>query len=271
MSNGSYHLSQQAYANEILEDFGMLQSQPEHVLLPPGIHLLSDMDSESTDVNQHCKLVGKLIFLTTTRPDLSYAVSTVSRYMAAPQQAHLDTAKHILWYLKKTSDYGLLYQNNSTNSIQGYMDADSAACPKTKCSTGGYFFFLAGGSITWQSKRQATVSHSSTESEYEALSTCSQEAVWLRRLLGEFGMVQAASLPLAHPSSPCQDDLYNQEPIPVSCDNQSSIKLAKNPVFHAQTKHIEVCHHFVRECTLRGEIKLDYITQSSRYPYKGAS
>jgi hypothetical protein len=104
------------------------------------------------------------------------------------------------------------------------------------------------------------VSRSSTESEYVALSTCSQEVVWLGRLLAKFRMTSSTAIPLAHPSSTCQSNLQHADPIPVSCDNQSSIKLAKNPVFHARTKHIEVCHHFVRECALRGEIQLDYIS-----------
>jgi hypothetical protein len=260
LTDGSYHLTQQSYAEDILKEFGMLQSKPEHVPLPPGLQLMSDMNSEPADLHHYCKLVGKLIFLTTTRPDLSYAVSTVSRYMSAPQQAHLEVVKHILRYLKKTCDYGILYQSQGKHPIRGYTDVDWAACPETRRPTGGYLFSLAGGSITWQSKCQMTVSRSSTESEYVALSTCSQEAVWLGRLLAEFGMTSSTAIPLAHPSSTCQSNLQYAIPIPVSCNNQSSIKLAKNPVFHVRTKHIEVCHHFVRECALRGEIQLDYIS-----------
>jgi transposase InsO family protein len=96
LTDGNYHLTQQSYAEDILKEFGMLQSKPEHVPLPPGLQLMSDMNSELADLHHYCKLVGKLIFLTTTRPDLSYAVSIVSRYMSAPQQAHLEVVKHIL-------------------------------------------------------------------------------------------------------------------------------------------------------------------------------
>ena len=169
LQNGNYHLTRQSYAEDILREFDMLHSKSEHIPLPPGLHLLSDMNSEPTNLNHYCKLVGKLIFLTTTRPDLSYAVSTVSRYMSAPQKAHLDAAKHILQYLRKTYDYGLLYQHQAKHPIQGYTDADWVAYPETKRSTGSYLFSLAGGPITWQSKQQAIVSRSSTESEYVAL------------------------------------------------------------------------------------------------------
>jgi hypothetical protein len=233
---------------------------PKHVPLPPGLQLTSDMNSEPTNLHQFCKIVGKLIFLTTTRLDLSYAVSSVSRFMSAPQHAHLEAVRHILRYLIKTSDYGILYNSTGKNPIKGYTDADWAACPETRRSTGGYMFSLAGGSIIWQSKRHVTISRSSTESEYVALSNCSQEAVWLGRLLEELGMTDQLHIPVAHPSSTCQADLHKVVTIPVSCDNQSSLKLAKNPVFHARMKHIEVCHHFVLECALRGEIYLNYIS-----------
>ena len=162
LPDGSYHISQAAYVQELLQDFDMLNCKPEHVPLPPGLRLLTDMDSPPTDLHHYCKMVGKLIFLTTTRPDLSYAVSTVSRYMAAPQQAHLEVVKHILRYLRHTCDYGLLYQHQSPYPIQGYTDADWATCQETRRSTSGYLFSLAGGSITWQSKQQPTVSRSST-------------------------------------------------------------------------------------------------------------
>ena len=245
LPDGSYHISQKEYIHDILQEFNMLQAKPEYVPLPPGLRLLSDMDSPPTNLHLYCKLVGKLIFLTTTRPDLSYVVSTVSRYMATPQHAHLEAVKHILRYLRHTSDYGLLYQHQKSLPIRGYTVADWAACPETRRSTGGYLFSLAGGSITWQSKRQLTVSRSSTESEYMALSTCSQEAVWLGRLLSEFGLLQGPSNLTMPDNSSSSSSTPQPAPIPVNCDNQSTIKLAKNPVFHARTKHIEVCHHFV--------------------------
>ena len=263
LPDSSYHISQKDYIHDILQDFDMLQAKPEHVPLPPGLRFLSDMDSPPTNLHHYCKLVGKLIFLTTTRPDLSYTVSTVSRYMAAPQHAHLEAVKHILRYLRHTSDYSLLYQHQKSQPIQGYTDADWATCQETRRSTGGYLFTLAGGSITWQSKRQLTVSRSSTESKYVALSTCSQEAVWLGRFLSEFGLFQGPSTPTSPDNSLSPSSILQSAPIPVNCDNQSTIKLAKNPVFYAQTKHIEVCHHFVQECVLRGEIKLDYISTDS--------
>jgi hypothetical protein len=228
--------------------------------MPPGLLLITDMDSPPTDPHHYSQIVGKLIFLTTTRPDIAYAVSSVSRYLSSPQQAHLNAVYHILRYLKKTADYGLLYSKQNRPLAQGYTDADWASCPETRRSTGGYLFTLLGAAITWQSKRQLTVSRSSTESEYILLSSGTQEAVWVGRLLGELADSRALQLPLQHTSVEAASDLEPYLcPLTLSCDNQSSLKLAKNPLFHARTKHIEVGHHFVREKALEGKIKLDYI------------
>ena len=221
------------------------------------------MESPRIDATSYCQLVGKLIFLTNTRPDLAFSVGLVSRYMTAPQQAHLDAIHHMLRYVKKTSSYGLFYARHITTPITGYTDADWAACGETRRSTGGYCFTLAGAAITWQSKRQPTVAKSSTESEYVSLSIGASEAAWLRRLIREIPsppLTSHSSISLALTSPQIRADLHTSSPIVVHCDNQSAIKLAKNPVFHARTKHIEVAHHFVREQVLRGEIELHYIS-----------
>jgi hypothetical protein len=205
--DGNYFLIQQSYVKDIFQEFGMLASTPEHVPLPPGLQLLSDMNSPPIDLYHYCKIVGKLIFLTTTRPDLSFAVSSINKYMSTPQHTHLEVVKHILRYINKTKDYRIIYKNQGKNSIQGFTDADWAACPETRHSTGGYLFALARGSITWQRKRQMSVSRSSTESKYVVLSNCSQEVVWLGRLLNELRMTSTSALPIHQPCSECQANL----------------------------------------------------------------
>jgi hypothetical protein len=146
------------------------------------------MNSPQVDPSHYCRIVGKLIFLTTTRPDLAYAVGTVSRYMSAPQQAHLDAINHILRYVHKTLDYGLNYKFGHSSLAEGFTDADWAQCLETRRSTSGYCFLMAGSAITWQSKLQLTVAKSSTEAEYVSLSSGTSEAVWLTRLLAELGL-----------------------------------------------------------------------------------
>jgi hypothetical protein len=255
-------LNQTEYSLQLLRDHGMDDCRPEHIPLPSGLTLLTDMGSPTTDTTNYCTIVGKLIFLTTTRPDIAYAVSNVSRFMSHPQIAHLDAVFHILRYIKKTANYGLFYARNDIKPLQGFTDADWASCTETRKSTGGYCFILAGSAITWQSKRQPTVSKSSTESEYISLSTGVSEATWLYRLLQEldFDSKPPSRIPLSFNNSDISSDLIAFQPISLHCDNQSAIKLAKNPVFHARTKHIEVHHHFIREKLLRGEICLNYIS-----------
>jgi len=260
-----YFLHQTQYALQILEEQGMADCKPEHIPLPVGLVLLTDMDAPAVDTTGYCQLVGKLIFLTTTRPDLAFAVGLVSRFMSAPQTPHLAAVLHILRYVKKTTSFGLFYSSQDTSPIQGFTDADWAACGKTRRSTGGYCFILSGAAITWQSKKQATVAKSSTESEYLSLSSGASEAAWLRRLLHELQISSSSNpLSLTLSSAKIRTDLQPAKPISIHCDNQSAIKLAKNPVFHARSKHIEIHHHFVRERVLRGEVQLHYVPTDSQ-------
>ena len=158
-------LHQKDYAASILKEFGMQDCRPATTPLPEGQILVADMKSPTIDKTHYYKLVGKLIFLMVTRPDLAYAVSRLSSYMSLPQNTHLEAAKHVLRYIQGTIELGILYNSNATPTISGYADADWGSCTETRRSMGDYIFTMAGGSITWQSKRQPTVSRSSTESE----------------------------------------------------------------------------------------------------------
>jgi hypothetical protein len=143
----SLFLTQQQYSTKMLQEFGMLESRGEYTPLPAGTILLTNMDSPLVDPHLYCHIVGKLIFLTTTRPDLAYTVSSVSRYMSQPQETHMAEVKHILRYIKHTIDYSLLYQPSGEQVVHGFTDADWAACPKTRRSTGGFCFTMAGSAI----------------------------------------------------------------------------------------------------------------------------
>lgn len=148
--------------------------------------------------------------------------------------------------------------------LVGFMDADWGACQETRRSVGGYLFVFVGGPISWSSKRQTTVSRSSTESEYKSLSNGAQESVHLSRLLNELPITDELRVPIHCSSSTTLNNL-SEASLPTTqdthmfCDNSGAIKLAKNPVFHARSKHIEISHHFVRERVLNGEISLEYI------------
>lgn len=272
-----YFLHQQNYTDQLLLDAGMTECRPSAVPLPEGTVLFTDMSAAPVDSTHYSRLVGKLIYLTNTRPDISYFVGIVNRYMVAPQQPHLDAVRHILRYLRATSDFGLLYSRTSPSQLQGFTssngpwsitgftDADWGACQETRRSVGAYLFLFAGGPISWSSKRQLTVSRSSTESEYKSLSNGAQESVHLSRLLNELPLTTDMLVPLHCSEQSVLTDLTaaslpTQHDILLHCDNIGALKLAKNPVFHARTKHIEIDHHFVRERVLEGEICLSYIS-----------
>ncbi|KAM6546425.1 hypothetical protein CsatB_027161 [Cannabis sativa] len=177
------------------------------------------------------QLVGSLIYLTLTRPDIFYAVGVVSRYMQQPKKPHLEVVRRILRYVKDTINYGLCYKKGDEVKIVGYCDVDYAGDHDTRRSTTGYVFKIGSRVVSWCSKRQPTVSLSTTEAEYRAAAMAAQESTWLMQLM---------------------KDLHKSPDfaVPLYCDNQSVIRLAENPVFHARTKHVEVHYDFLREKVL---------------------
>lgn len=234
-------VTQRQYIREMLTEFGLEKCKPAPTPMMEKLKLLPDMKAPLADSTKYQRMVGKLIFLTHTRIDIAFAVSIVSRFMNCPQEPHAQAVKRIYRYLQGTSDLALLYRRGEENQLRGFTDADWAADMHDRKSTTGYVFFLGGTPITWNSRKQPTVALSSTESEYMAVTEGAKEAVWLRRLLGEIHVL----------------DL--QAPTTIHGDNQGSLNLAQNPIYHGRTKHIEVRHHFIREKISSGEINLDYV------------
>ena len=159
--------------------------------------------------------------------------------MSSPSETHWTGIKRILRYLRGTVNYGLVYDGNGSADLIGFSDADWAGDIDTRRSTSGYAFQMGKSTVSWCSRKQATVAKSSTEAEYVALSTATQEGIWLRRLLSGLMM-----------------DMKN--PTLIYEDNQGAIDLSKNPKYHDRTKHIDVCHHFVRERVASKEISVRY-------------
>ena len=184
-------------------------------------------------------LVGSLLYISVcTRPDISQAVGVLSKYMQEPTTEHWQAAKGLLRYVASTREQGILY-GSEPNLVIGYCDADYAGDLDTRRSTTGYVFILHGGAITWLSKRQSTVAVSTTEAEYVAAAQATKEALWLRVLLADLGIVVNT--------------------FPIRADNQSALKLLKNPVVSNRAKHIDVVYHFARERVVKGDVKFDYI------------
>jgi hypothetical protein len=185
------------------------------------------MVSPWEDVHHFQRLVGKLIYLTVTRPDMSFAIGQISKFIHSPRTPHLDVIDRILRYLKRNLDKRIWMKNNNTNAICGYSDTDWAWSFHKK-STIGFCAFVGRNLVTWKSKKQNIVARSSAEAEYRAMTSTASELTWIKQVLANL-------------------NIKTKEPMKMFCDNQSARHIVTNPVFYERTKHIEVDCHFIRE------------------------
>uniref|UniRef100_A0AAV1VCK0 Reverse transcriptase Ty1/copia-type domain-containing protein n=1 Tax=Peronospora matthiolae TaxID=2874970 RepID=A0AAV1VCK0_9STRA len=195
-----------------------------------------------------CKATASPVDLSTRLVASSEAakIDYVSRFMENPQQEHGTAVKRIFRYLQGTKSHGLRFQPSDKIDFRGYSDADWAGDHADRKSTSGYTFMLMGAPVSWGSKKQSNVSLSTSEAEYIAMSLAIQEGKWVHRLLCE--ILAAANEP--------GPDLVIRE------DNQSCIKMTKNPVNHGRAKHIDIKYHHIRDEVKRGEVQLEYCETS---------
>jgi hypothetical protein len=232
-------LSQRKYTLDLLDDMGMLGCRVASTPIDQNNKITAE-SGEPIDKEKYQRLVGRLIYLCHTRPDISFAVSVVSRYMHDPRDGHLEAAQRILRYLKGTPGKGLWFKSNGHLNVDGYCDADWASCLDDRRSTSGYCVFVGGNLVSWRSKKQSVVSKSTAEAEYRAMSQGLGEMLWVRNLLRELKILRQGSLK-------------------VWCDNMSAINIANNPVQHERTKHVEIDRFFIKEKIDAGIISLAYV------------
>lgn len=237
--DGSIHLRQEAYGRKVLRRFKM--EDCNGVATPADSNQLPDDFRNSERANfPYREAVGSLMYLAiATRPDISFAVGVASRFLENPTETHVTAVKRILKYVKSTIDYGIKFDSHVSLDLDGFSDADYAGDKVTRRSTSGHVFLFGSGVISWCSERQKSVSLSTTESEYIAASGGVKELVWLQRLLREI--------------------LGKDVGTDFNMDNQSAIRLIKNPEFHKRTKHIDVRYHFIREKFEEGFFNLHYV------------
>ncbi|XP_049936825.1 retrovirus-related Pol polyprotein from transposon RE2 isoform X2 [Nymphaea colorata] len=235
-------ISQRKYTLDLLKETGKLGCRPFLTPMESGtkISIKTGNILDEEGKGRYQRLVGKLIYLTLTRPDITYAVNVLSQFMHAPTDCHWKSAERVLGYLKNNPGKGLLYTQQDQLNIEGYSDADWAGCTDTRRSTTGYCILLGGNLVVWRSKRQEVCSRSSAEAEYRAVAMGVTEMLWLKILLAHIGV-------------------ETEEKMKMYCDNKSAINLANNPVLHDRTKHVEIDRHFIRERIDSKELILPYM------------
>ncbi|GLI66230.1 hypothetical protein VaNZ11_009969 [Volvox africanus] len=240
-AHGEVKLSQRRYIEELLQRHQLVNAKPRKTPLPPGTRALpaEDNNKELVDNTKYRALVGELNYLaTSTRPDISQAMSVLARFMGNPSKVHMGLALGVLRYLAGTKELGLCYDGDGDLTMVGYSDSDWAGDPATRRSTTGYVFLLNGAAISWNSQLQRTAAASTVEAEYQATAAAVREALWLRKLTRDLGLRTQA--------------------IQIRTDSEGSMSLGNNPIMSVRSKHIDVQHHLVRERVLRKEVALTH-------------
>jgi transposase InsO family protein len=238
-------LSQEKYVAKVLQRFNMINANFVGSPLPMNCKLNSEQcpktEKDKAEMRRvpYASAVGSLMYaMVCTRPDIAFAVGTVSRYMSNPGKEHWDAVKWILRYLKGTPNVCLRYGVGKP-LLEGFTDSDMSGDADSSRSTSGYVMTYSGGAVSWQSRLQKVVALSTTEAEYMAAVEAGKELIWMRDFLNELGV--------------------KQEEFLLHCDNQSAIHLAKNAAYHSRTKHIQRRYHWLRERVEENEFVLTKI------------
>ncbi|GJS76323.1 hypothetical protein Tco_0726204 [Tanacetum coccineum] len=220
-------ISQDKYVDEILKKFGFSTVKIASTPIETSKPLLKDEEDENVDVHLYRLMIGSLMYLTASRPDMMFAVCACARFQVIPKVSHLHVVKRIFRYLKGQPKLGLWYPKDSPFDLEAYTDSDYAGASLDRKSTTGGCQFLGSRLISWQCKKQTIVANSTTEAEYVAASSCCGQVLWIQNQMLDYG--------------------YNFMNTKIYIDNESTICIVKNPVFHSKTKHIEIRHHFIRD------------------------
>nr|GEY34160.1 retrovirus-related Pol polyprotein from transposon TNT 1-94 [Tanacetum cinerariifolium] len=239
-SSRGIFLNQSEFALEILKKFGMDSCDPVDTPMVDRLKLDEDPLGIPVDQTRFRSMVGSLMYLTASRPDVIFAVCMCARYQASPTKKHLEALKRVFRYLRGTINWGLWYPKDTVMALTAYADADHVGFQDTRRSTSGSAQFLGDKLVSWLSKKQKSTAISTTEAEYIAMSRCCAYILWMRSQLTDYIFV------------------FNK--IPLYCDNRSAIALCCNNVQHSRSKHINIRHHFIREQVEKGVVELYFVT-----------
>ncbi|XP_024006627.1 uncharacterized protein LOC112083125 [Eutrema salsugineum] len=239
------YLSQRKYTLDIVKECGLLGCKPVSTPMEQNHNLPKDDSEFFHDPERYRRLVGRLVYLTHTRPELSYAVHMLAQFMQQPRKRQWDAAIRVVRYLKGCPGQGVLLSSKSDLQITAYCDSDWATCPMTRRSLTGFVVMLGDSPVAWKTKKQETVSCSSTEAEYRAMSFTTRELKWNRAILSSLGISHTQAMHL-------------------HCDSKSALHIAANPVFHERIKHLENDCHFLRDEIQNGSLTTSHISTTEQ-------
>ncbi|XP_019087371.1 PREDICTED: uncharacterized protein LOC109127258 [Camelina sativa] len=235
-NNDGIFLCQRKYTLDIISEVGYLGSQPAAFPIEQQHKLALSDGPLLKEPERYRRLVGRLVYLLATRPDLTYVIHVLSQFMHSPRADHWNCALRVVRYLKGTPGQGVLLSSECDLKLYGWCDSDWGGCPLTRRSVSGWFVTLGSSPISWKTKKQKVAARSSAEAEYRCMALTVKELEWLRHLMADFGVSQ-------------------REPTDLHCDNEAALYIAANPVFHERTKGIEIDCHNVWDAIQAGDIR----------------
>ena len=240
-SSKGIFLSQHKYVQDLLQEYNLKGCRA--LKLPMDTHekLTATTGEPLHDPEAYQRLIGKLIYLTITRPDIAFAVHVLSKFMHKPTSSHYQAGIRVLRYLAYCPHQGILLSRQSAANLTAYCDSDWAGCATTRRSTYEFCILLGSSPLSWKSKRQSVVARSTAEAEYRSMALTVCEVMWLIQLLKDLG-------------------LKKLDPTIIKCDNQAALSIAANPVHHEKTKHVDIDCHFIRDKATDGTIQPTYVS-----------
>jgi len=223
----------------MIKKFGLVSSKPLNTPMSTTDKLITDENGKSVDSKKYRGMIGSLLYITASRPDIMFSVRKCVRFQADPKESHLTAVKRIFRYLKGTTELVLWYPKDQPFNLVCFSDSDYAGHHIDRKSTSGTCQFLGGCLLSWFSKKQNSVSISTTEAEYVAAARCCAQILWMKQTFADYNL--------------------KFDCVSILCDNTSTINLSKNYVLHARSKHIDIRHHFLRDHVNNGSIKLEHI------------
>jgi hypothetical protein len=236
-----YFLTQSHYAEKVLRKFGHFDDPSVVTPFDPSVHLAKN-NGDAVSQLEYSQIIGSLMYMmNSTRPDLAYAVSRLSRYTSNPSHDHWKALIRVLQFIKGTMNYGLHYTSYPP-VLEGYSDANWISGESETKSTSGYVFVCGGAAVAWKSTKQTCIARSTMESEFIALDKAAEEAEWLRNFMEDIPILPKPITAVC-----------------IHCDNMAAIARAKNKIYNGTSRHIRRRHSTIKQLLKDGIISLDYV------------